>query len=185
MAVQLDRALSGGAAEVRRELADTGRGQETPRVLEVEPVHVGAVGERRGALRVVRMRVHFTDRVGETDHDLLGSLFAEDLGHAAQPLRVVRGVGDLEATNAVAHDAAEHEPHQVLVAGNPGDEAHAGRDEGERCVRHRHADEPDSLPRILLLEPHGDRHVRARGEVDGVESDPIHRRRDLEDVRSG
>ena len=51
VAVQLDRPLAGGGDEVRRQLADRVGGQQPARVLEVEAVHLGAVGQRGSALR--------------------------------------------------------------------------------------------------------------------------------------
>ena len=84
-----------------------------------------AVGERRDPLGVVGVRVHGADRVREPDDDLLDALLARHPGDAAERLRVVGRLGELEAADAVAHDAAEREPHHVLVARLPGDEAHA------------------------------------------------------------
>ena len=52
-------------------------------------------------------------------------------------------------------------------------------------VRHRRADEPEPLPRILTVEADCHRHVRARREVGGVEPDALHRRSDLDDVVRG
>ena len=58
MAVQLDRALACRRGEVRSELAHRRRRQQAAGILEVEAVHVRAVGERRRTLGVVRVRVH-------------------------------------------------------------------------------------------------------------------------------
>ena len=57
VAVQLDRALAGGGDEVRRELAHGVGREQAAGILEVEAVDVRAVGQRRGALRVVRVGV--------------------------------------------------------------------------------------------------------------------------------
>ena len=145
----------------------------------------GAVGERGDALGVVRVRMHGADRVGQPDDDLLDALLARHPRDATQRLRVVGGLGELEAADAVADDAPEREAHHLLVARLPRDEAHARRDEVEERVRHRGAHQPDQLPRVLAVEAHGDRHVRARREVERVEADALHRRRDREDVARG
>ena len=65
----------------------------------------------------------------------------------------------------------------------PRDEPLAGRDHRQRRVRHRLGDQPQPLPRVLLVEAHGDRHVRARREVARAEPDAVHRRRDAQHVR--
>ena len=74
VAVQLDRPVARGAQEVRRQLAHRVCREQAAGILEVEPVHLGAAGERGGALRVVLVRVHRADRVGEADDDLLDAL---------------------------------------------------------------------------------------------------------------
>mgnify|MGYP003694799259 CR=1 FL=1 len=74
----------------------------------------------------------------------------------------------------------------LLVGRHPGDEAHAGRDEAERRVRHRGAARAGTAPTgprwwkrtetaMCVLE------LKSRG----VEADPVHRRRDREHVRRG
>jgi hypothetical protein len=123
--VELDRPRARRAPEVGRELADGIHGQETARILEVEAVHLRAVGQRGGALRVVGVRVDLAYRVGECDRDLLDTLLACDRGHASQAPGVVRRIGHLEAPNSVSDDAAERESHNVLASRNPGNEAHA------------------------------------------------------------
>src|SRR5581483_7552474 len=128
---------------------------------------------------------HLADRVGQPDDDLFDALLARHPRAAAQALRVVRRVGELEPPDAVADDATEREPHQLLVARRPRDEAHAGGDVAERRARHRRPDEAEPLPRVLLVEAHRDCHVRARAEVDRVEADPVDRRRDRDDVFGG
>ena len=167
-----------GGEEVRGQLADRVRRQQPARVLEVEPVHLRAVGERRGALGVVLVRVDRADRVREPDHDLLDPLGPRDRRQMAQTRGIVGRVGDLEAPDPVAGHEPEREAHHLLVGRHPGDEAHPGRDHPERRVRHRLADEPDPLPRVLAVEADRDRHVRARGEVERVVADPVERRRD-------
>ena len=171
-----------GRDEVRGELAHGVGRQQAAGILEVEAVDVRAVRERGDALGVVRVRVHGADRVRQPDDDLLDALLARHPRGAAERLRVVGRLGELEAADAVADDAPEREPHHVLVARLPGDEAHAGRDEVEERVRHRRAHQPDQLPRVLAVEAHGDRHVRARREVERMEADALQRRRDREDV---
>ena len=76
VAVQLDRAPAGGGDEVRRQLAHRIGRQQPAGVLQVQAVHVGAVGERRRALGVVLVGVDGADRVRQTDHDLLDPLLA-------------------------------------------------------------------------------------------------------------
>src|SRR6185312_11283011 len=171
MAVELHRAS--GRGEVRAELAHGVRRQKPAWVLEVEATDVGAVRERRDPLRVVGVRVHRADRVGQPDDDLLDALLAGDPGAAAQRLGVVRRLRELEAPDAVADDAAEGEPHHVLVARLPGDEPHPGRDEAQERAGGRGTHQPDQLPRVLAVEPHGDRHVRAGSEVERVEADAL------------
>ena len=92
--------------EVRRELAHGVRREQAAGILEVETVDVRAVGERRDALGVVRVRVDGADRVRQPDDDLLDALLARHPRDAAQRSRVVRGLGELEAADAVADDAA-------------------------------------------------------------------------------
>ena len=183
VAVQLDRAP--GRDEVRGQLAHGVGRQQAARVLEVEAVDVGAVGERRDPLGVVGVRVHGADRVGEPDHDLLDAFLAGHPGDAAERLGIVGRLGELEAPDPVAYDAAEGEPHDVLVARLPGDEAHPGRDEVEQRVGHRRPHQSDQLPRVLAMEAHRHRHVRARREVERVEADALERRRDRQDVACG
>src|SRR5262249_55867395 len=72
-----------------------------------------------------------------------------------------------------------------LVGRHPGDEAHARGDEAQRRLRHRGADDPETLPRVLAVEAHGDGHVRAGREVAGVEADAVEGGRDREHVGSG
>ena len=105
MAVQLDGSSSGGGDEVRRELADGVGCEQATGVLQVQPVHLGAVGERGRALGVVLMRVDRADRVRQADHDLLDALGLRHRGDPLEPIRVVRGVGDLEAAQSVADDS--------------------------------------------------------------------------------
>ena len=185
VAVQLGDALAGRSDEVGRQLAHCVGREQPAGVLEVEAIHVGAVRERRRALRVVRMGVDGADRVGEADHHLLDSLLLRHARDPAQSRGIVRRVGDLEAPDPVAHDASEGEAHQVLVARHPRDEAHPGRDVAERRVRHPLADEPEPLPRVLPVKADRDGHVRARGEVGRVEADAVDRGRDRDDVRRG
>ena len=115
VAVQLDGAPAGGSDEVRRELAHGVRRQQPARILQVEPVQLRAVGEGGGTLGVVRVRVHLADRVRQPDHDLLDSLLPRDGRDPPQPGRVVRRVHDLDPPDAVADDAAEHEPDDLFV----------------------------------------------------------------------
>ncbi len=180
VAVQLDRAPR--RDEVRCELAHGVGREQAAGILEVEAVDVRAVRECSDALGVVRVRVHRADRVRQPDDDLLDALLARHPRGATKRLRIVGRLGELEATDAVADDAPERQPHHLFVARLPRDEAHAGRDEVEERARHRGAHQPDQLPRVLAMEAHGDRHVRARREVQRVEADALHRRRDREDV---
>ena len=183
MAVELDRAP--GRREVRAELAHGVRRQQAARVLQVEAVDVAAVRERRDPLCVVRMRMHRADRVGQSDDDLLDTLLAGDPGGAPEGRRVVGGLRELEAADSVAHDAPEGEPHDVLVAWLPRDEAHAGRDEVEERGRRGGAHQPNQLPRVLSVEADRDGHVRARREVERMEADPLHHGSDCERLAAG
>ncbi len=183
MAVQLDRAIAGRRPEVRCQFSHRVGCEQAPGILQVDAIHLRAMGQRRGALRIVRVRMDLADRVRQPDHDLLGSFGARHRGEALELGWVVRRLGDLEAPDAVADDQLEREPHHLLVGRHPGDEAHPGGDNAERCVRHRGAREADPLPRIFVMESHRHRHVRARGEIERVVTDPVDRRRDREHVR--
>ena len=167
---------------MRGQLADRVRRQQPARVLEVEPVHLLTAGERRGALGVVLVRMDLADRVREPDHDLLDPLGPRDRREVAQTPGIIGRVGNLKAPDPVTGHEPEREAHHLLVGRHPGDEAHPGRDHPERRLGHRLADQPDPLPRVLAVEAHRDRHVRARGEVERVVADPVERRRDRQHV---
>src|SRR5205807_6786230 len=49
----------------------------------------------------------------------------------------------------------------------------------------RRADQANALPRVLVVKADRHRHVRARGEVERLIADPVHGRRDRQDVRGG
>ncbi len=185
VAVQLDRPRSGGLHESRDQLVDRVGREQAPGVLEVEPVDVLGAGHRPGALEVVGMGVDRADRVGQSDNHLLDTLLPRHPREPHQRLRIIRRLGDLESPDPVAGDAPEDEPDHVLPGRGPRDEAHAGGDEVEGRLGHRLADEADPLPGVLVVEADRDRHVSAGGEVEGPESDPIHRRGDVEHVRGG
>ncbi len=182
VAVQLERPGAGGRQQGRRQLAHGVRREQPAGILQIQPVHVRAVGERRGPLGVVVVGVDVADRIRQPDHDLLGALGPRHRCQPSQPLRIVRRLGDLDPANPVADAELEREPHHLLVRRHPGDEPHPGRDDAERGARHRGADEAQSLPRILAMEAHGHGHVRARGEVERVVADAVDRRRDREHV---
>src|SRR5581483_11296784 len=171
--------------EVRRELADRVRREQPAGVLQVEAVDVRAVGERGRAGGVVRIRVHGAEGVREPDDDLLDPLLARDARHTPERSGIVRRLRELETADAVANDAAEGEAHHVLVARLPGDEAHARGDEVEGRLRQRRPHEADQLPWVLAMEPDGDGHVRARREVERMEADRLHRRRNCKDLAGG
>ena len=185
VAVQLDRPSCSGGEQVRRQLAHRGRGQQPAGVLQVQAVHVGAVGQRGRPLGVVVVGVDRADRVREPDHDLLDPLLARHPGQPSEPRRVVGRVGDLKAADPVAGHQPERQPDHVLVGGHPRDEPHPGADHPQRRVRHRRAHQPDPLPRVLAMEAHRHRHVRARREVERVVADPVHRRGDRDHVGRG
>ena len=183
MAVQLERPLAGGRQQVGRQLPDGVGREQAARILEVHPIHLGAVGERGRALGVIGVGVHGADRVGQPDDDLLDPLLASHRGQPPDARRVVGGIGDLQPADAVARDEPEGEAHHVLAGRHPGDEAHPGRDHPQRRVGHGRAHPADALPRVLLVKADRDRHVGARGEVERVVADLVEHRRDRQHVR--
>ena len=101
------------------------------------------------------------------------------------PLGVVGWIGDLDPAQPVADREAVGERHHLLVGGHPGDEAHSGGDHSQRRGGHGGGDEPDPLPRILLVKADRHGHVGAGGEVERVVADPIQRRSDRQHIGRG
>ena len=132
--------------------------------------------------RVVRVRVHRADRVGQPDHDLLDALARAIAARRRSRSGRWRGrrsacagsrCGPRGGTERAitSSSAGTHEMKRIPVVIIL-----------QRRVRHRLADQADALERVLPVEAHRDRQMGARGEVERVEPDAVHRGRDREHV---
>ncbi len=151
------------------------RGLEQPaRVLDIERIDERTRCELARPLDVVGIVMDGT----QGEHQRHDDVFAAALLHHACAghvrFRIVHGVREAEAPDAVARQRAECERHEIRAGGLPGYEPKAGRHELQRRMRRRGRHESNPLPRVFLLVSHRHTHVRRGREVDGAKSDAVH-----------
>ncbi len=179
MRMKLERLAAEPRAHGGNQCPGTLRCQQSRRILEVQAWNVRGRGERAGEIGVESVVMHGADGVGQAREDLAAFL-ANDAGEIEERGQVMHRIDEREARDAVAHEAAIHEPHEVAPGRFPGDEAKAGRDELQRRIGRRGPHGADELPRIFLVSADGDAHVRAGVEIERGEADAIEHRRDAQ-----
>ena len=140
---------------------------------------IGRCCEHGGEICVERIIMNRADRVGEPGEHFAAFL-ADHPRAIEERLRVVHRIDQREARDAVDHQRAIRESHELGIRGLPGDETKPGGDELQRRVGCCRAHAPNQCPRILLVRAHAHAHVRARGEIDCLQPDAVHDGCDLQ-----
>ncbi len=179
MGMQFQRLGTNAGTDGRNQRACALGSQEAGRVLDVQARDIGRSSEHAGEIGVKGVIVYGADRVGEPGEHL-ATLLANHPRAIEQRLAVVHGIDQCKSRDAVFHQRAIGESHELRVGGLPRDETKAGGDELQRRMGRCGAHAPDQHPGVLLVRAHAHAHVSARGEVDRVQPDPVHDRRNLQ-----